>query len=68
MWWRLAGDRGPGENTVLTQIVFSLRSAAERLRKQWEEEEKERLKQISVPAEPKSKKGAEFCSFSLFKF
>lgn len=49
---------------VLTHIVLSLRSEAERLRKQWEEEEEERLKQISVPAEPKSKRSPApyFCS------
>lgn len=39
---------------VLTHVVFSLHTEAERLRKQWEEEEEERLKQMSVPKEPKS--------------
>lgn len=41
---------------------------AERLRKKWEEEEEERIKQISVPAEPKSKRVAFLlfnCVFSL---
>lgn len=41
---------------VLTHVVFSLHSKAERLRKQWEEEEEERLKQMSVPPEPKSER------------
>lgn len=52
----LAAEKSPCENMFLTHIVFPLRSAAERLRKQWEEEEEERLKQVSVPAEPKSKR------------
>ncbi len=42
--------------TCLTHVVFSSCYEAERLRKQWEEEEEERLKQMSVPAEPKSKR------------
>lgn len=43
------------EMLVFTHVVFSLRWEAERLRKQWEEEEEERLKQTSAPAKPKGK-------------
>lgn len=42
-----------GEEVTFTHVVFSLRWEAERLKKQWEEEEEERLKQTSVPAKPK---------------
>lgn len=41
---------------VLIHVFFSSHSEAERLRKQWEEEEEERLRQMSVPTEPKSEK------------
>lgn len=47
--------RGFGE-CVLIHVFFSSHSEAERLRKQWEEEEEERLRQMSVPTEPKSEK------------
>lgn len=51
--WGLAGEQG--EN-MIWHILFSHHVLkAEQLRKKWEEEEEERLKQISVPAEPKSK-------------
>lgn len=44
-----------GETLVFNHVVFSLRWKAERLRKQWEEEEEERLKQTPAPAKPKGK-------------
>lgn len=44
------------ETQTFTHVVFSLCREAERLKKQWEEEEEERLKQTSVPAKPKGKR------------
>lgn len=45
-----------GKEVTFTHVVFSLCWEAERLKKQWEEEEEERLKQTSVPAKPKGKR------------
>ena len=58
-WCRwLAGDQGPFEN-MFWHILSPRYTEAERLRKKWEEEEEERLKQISEPVEPKSKRNTD---------
>lgn len=44
------------EAVTFTHVVFSFHWEAERLKKQWEEEEEERLKQTYVPAKPKGKR------------
>ena len=47
----------PLKTRLIPHVLFPrLLSAAERLRKKWEEEEEERMKQMLEPVEPKSRR------------